>query len=220
MSLQAVINNAVTIQVDRRKIAGQTISRSGLVKISSVASNVPWQITVDMSQGLKFSRNRALVEEIDRLDRTAIEVVDIGGSNPGLAYITRYQGALNSTQISQMRVASGANLTLTLNVANVTGTSGTTVIFEPGDYVQLAGNYKYPYTVTSRVLRGASSTVEVPINRPFIDQPGYTEVGASVIVGNDVTWQVVMSKKPGWRVAPGDLLQFTEAFELVEVIED
>ena len=220
MSLQAVINNAVTIQVDRRKIAGQTISRSGLVKISSIASNVPWQITIEMSQGLKFSRNRALVEEIDRLDRTAIEVVDIGGTNPGLAYITRYQGGLNSTQISQMRVASGANLTLTLNVANVTGTSGTTVIFEPGDYVQLAGNYKYPYTVTSRVLRGASSTVEVPINRPFIDQPGYTEVGANVIVGNDVTWQVVMSKKPAWRVAPGDLLQFTEAFELVEVIED
>lgn len=220
MSLQTIIDNAVSIEFIRRKIAGQTISRSGQVKIASIASNVPWQMIVEARPGMKWEDYRDTLEEIDRLDRVFVEVVDIGASNPNLSYITEYQGALSTAQINQVKVTSGANLTLTLNMSNVTGTTGTTVCFEPGDLIQLSGNYKYPYTVTSRVLRGTGSTIAVPIHRPFIDQAGYTEVNAGIVVGKDVTWQMVMTKKPSYRVIPGRYVEWSGNFELVEVIED
>ena len=220
MSLQTIIDNAVSIEFIRRKLAGQTISRSGQVKIASVASNVPWQFIVEPRPGMQWDEYRDTLEEIDRLDRIFVEVVDIGSSNPNLSYITEYQGSLSTAQVNQVRVSSGANLTLTLNMANVTGTTSTTVCFEPGDFVQLSGNYKYPYTVTSQVLRGSGSTIAVPINRPFIDQAGYTEANASILVGKDVTWQMVMTKKPSYKVIPGRYIEWSDNFELVEVIED
>lgn len=219
MSLQTIIDNAVSIEFIRRKLAGQTISRSGQVKIASVANNVPWQMIVEPRPGMKYADYRDLTEEIDRLDRVFIEVVDIGNTNPNLSYITEYQGNLSGTNLSAITVSSANALTLTLNVSNVS-VSGTTVCFQPGDFIQLAGNYKYPYTVTSQVLRGSGSTIDVPINRPFIDQTGYTEVGAGIIVGKNVTWQMVMGKKPSYRVIPGGFLEWTDVFELIEVIED
>jgi hypothetical protein len=218
MSLQTIIDNAVSIEFVRRKLAGQSLSRSGLIKIASVANNMPWQFIVEPRPGMKYADHRELTEEIDRLDRVFIEVVDIGNTNPKLEYITSYQGTLSGTELSTITVASANALTITLNVAGFTG--GTKVVFEPGDFIQLGGNYKYPYTVTSRVLRGSGSTVEVPINRPFIDQAGYTEVGASIIVGKFVTWQMVMTKKPSYRVIPGGFLEWSDVFELAEVIED
>ena len=219
MSLQTIIDNAVSIEFIRRKLAGQTISRSGQVKIASVANNVPWQMIVEPRPGMKYADYRDLTEEIDRLDRVFIEVVDIGNTNPNLSYITEYQGNLSGTNLSAITVSSANALTLTLNVSNVS-VSGTTVCFQPGDFIQLAGNYKYPYTVTSQVLRGSGSTIDVPINRPFIDQTGYTEVGAGIIVGKNVTWQMLMGKKPSYRVIPGGFLEWTDVFELIEVIED
>lgn len=218
MSLQTIIDNAVSIEFIRRKLAGQSISRSGQVKIASVANNIPWQMIVEPRPGMKYADYRELTEEIDRLDRVFLEVVDIGNTNPRLNYITSYQGTLSNAEISSITVSSASALTITLNVSGFTG--GTKVVFEPGDFIQLAGNYKYPYTVTSRVLRGSASTVDVPINRPFIDQSGYTEVGAGILVGSNVTWQMVMTKKPSYRVIPGGFLEWTDVFELVEVIED
>lgn len=218
MSLQTIIDNAVSIEFNRRKLAGQSLSRSGQIKIASVANNVPWQFIVEPRPGMKYADFRDLTEEIDRLDRIFIEVVDIGNTNPGLNYITSYQGTLSNAEISTISVISGNALTLTMNVSSITGASK--VVFNPGDFVQLAGNYKYPYTVTSQVLRGSGGNVEVPINRPFIDQAGYTEVGANVIVGSNVTWQMVMTKKPSYRVIPGGFLEWTDVFELAEVIED
>lgn len=220
MSLQTIIDNAVSIEFNRRKLAGQSVSRSGQIKIASVANNVPWQMTVEPRPGMRYADYRDLTEEIDRLDRIFIEVVDIGNTNPGLAYITNYQGQCNTAQINQITVSSGNALTLTLNVSSVTGTTSSTIMFEPGDFVQLSGNYKYPYTVTSTVLRGSGTTIAVPINRPFIDQAGYTEAGAGILVGKNVTWQMVMTKKPSYRVVPGGFLEWTDNFELAEVIED
>ena len=179
---------------------------------------MPWQMIVEPRPGMRYADYRDLTEEIDRLDRIFLEVVDIGNTNPRLSYITEYQGTLTGAELSTITVASASALTITLNVNSFTGSSK--VVFEPGDFIQLAGNYKYPYTVTSRVLRGSGTTVEVPISRPFIDQAGYTEVGAGILVGKNVTWQMVMTKKPSYRVIPGGFLEWADVFELVEVIED
>lgn len=219
MSLQTIINNASEITIDRRKISGITVSRSGRVKISSIASNVPWQFTVKMHDGLKYSDNRNVLESLDYNDRVLTSTINIGSSNTGLSYLTAYKGALSAVNINNITVDSANVLTLTLDVSTVS-VGSSTVIFEPGDYLQLDSGYKYPYTVTSQVTRGVSSTIDVPINRPFIEQSGYTTAGAGIVVGSDVTWNVVVSKKPSYTVVPYDRIAWNSAFELVEVIED
>jgi len=93
-------------------------------------------------------------------------------------------------------------------------------VFRKGDYWMPTGAYKYPYTVTADVTRGSGSTITVPINRPFIDQAGYTEVGAGIKVGKDVTWNMLIVSKPSYSVIPHDRISWDSAFELAEVIED
>jgi hypothetical protein len=219
MSLQTIIDNAMSINIERRKVSGYTVSRSGQIKLSSIASNVPWQMIVEMHSGLKYSTNRAVLEELDRIDRTLISTINIGNTNPGLAYITNYQGQLNSTQIGNITIASANVLNVVMNVSSVSASSGT-FVFRKGDYWMPTGAYKYPYTVTADVTRGSGSTITVPINRPFIDQAGYTEVGAGIKVGKDVTWNMVIISKPSYAVVPYDRIGWNGAFELVEVIDD
>lgn len=219
MSLQTIIDNCVSITIDRRKVSGYTVSRSGQIKLSSIASNVPWQMTVDMHAGMKYSTNRSMLEELDRVDRVIPSTINIGTSNPGLAYVTAYQGDLTPAQIANITVSSANVLTITMDVSSVSASS-TAVVFKKGDYIQLNGAYKYPYTVTSDVLRGSASTISVPINRPFITQSGYTTAGAGIEVGSDVTWNMVIISRPSYTVIPYDRIAWDSAFELVEVIED
>lgn len=219
MSLQTIIDNCVSITIDRRKLAGYTVSRSGLIKISSVASNVPWQMVVDMHAGMSYSQNRAMLEELDRVDRVQATTINIGATNPNIAYVTEYQGDLSAAQINNITISSANVLTVTMDVSNVTA-SASAYVFRKGDYWQPTGAYKYPYTVTADVQRGSGSTVDVPINRPFIDQAGYTEVGAGIDVGTEVTWNMLVTSKPSYSVIPYDRIAWDGAFELVEVIED
>ena len=218
MSLQVIVDNAVSIEFIRTKLVGQSISRSGAVKISQVANNVPWRMTIDPRPGMQYANFRYLTEEIDRLDRVIVSTIDIGKTNPGLAYLTQYQGQLSNADLANITVTSAANLSIIMNVSNVS-VANTTVVFAAGDFVQPGNNHRYPYTVTSTVLRGDSSTITVPINRPFIEQPDYTAAGANVRVGVDVTWDMVMSRKPSHRVVPGGYLEWADVFELVEVID-
>lgn len=219
MSLQTIIDNCVAITIDRRKVSGYTVSRSGVIKISSIASNVPWQMTVEMHAGMIYSNNRSMLEELDRIDRTQTTTINIGSSNPGLAYVTAYQGQLSAAQISNITISSANVLNVVMNVSSVSASTGT-YVFRKGDYWMPTGAYKYPYTVTADVTRGTGSTITVPINRPFIDQAGYTEVGAGIKVGKDVTWNMLIVSKPSYSVIPYDRIAWDSAFELAEVIED
>lgn len=219
MSLQTIIDNSVAITIDRRKVSGYTVSRSGRIKVSSIASNVPWQITVEMHAGMIYSDNRNMLEELDRVDRVIPTTINIGNTNPGLAYITNYQGGLSASQIGSITVSTANVLTVTLDVSNVSAGTGT-LVFKKGDYFKLSGNYKYPYTVTSDVQRGSGSTVSVPINRPFIQQANITTAGSGIVVGTNVTWNMIVISKPSYSVIPYDRIAWDSAFELVEMIED
>ncbi len=95
--------------------------------------------------------------------------------------------------------------------------SSSTVLFKIGDYIQPA-NSRYPYTITSQVLRGSGSTVTVNLNRNIITSEGITLTGQGVKVGNSCSWRVLVSGLPTYQVVPYDRLQFTGNFELIEKI--
>lgn len=220
MSIQRIIDGAETIEIKRQKLTGQSISRSGIIKTSTVASHQPWLLTVSFPDGLRFSENRDLVEELDRIDRSTESTIDIGNTNPGLNYITSYQGEFSQSQLNAITVDTASASNITLNVSAVSGSISTDIVFEPGDYVQIDSGYRYPYTVTQRVLRGVGNTITVPINRPFITQTGFSVGGQGILVGPSVTWRVICLTRPSWRIIPRDILGFSGEFELIEVIEE
>jgi len=216
MSIQTIVNNASSLTIDRHKTSGQTISRSGIVRTAELASNIPWFFTVEMHSGLAYSTNRALTEEIDRLDRTIEEEINIGLTNTGLNYITRYQGDAVSITSATINSVSGSNIYL--NCSSIGAGSG--YLFKKGDYIQPSSSYRYPYTVTADVAYTTSSNVTIPVNRPVISQTGYTFAGKSIKVGSNVTWRVKMFRKPTYTIVPYDRIQWDSEFQLVEIITD
>ena len=175
MSLQTIVDNATFVTIYRKKIAGQSISRSGRLLTSEVVSAVPYQFTSGMRGGLQYSTNRGLTEDLNALDVTEESTIDIGTTNTSLAYITAYQGVLTPVQIGQITVTSASASSLVLNTASVTGgPSGNA--FKKGDYIQLGSSYRYPYQVTADVTYSGTS-ITVPLSRPFIPQDSYTVSG-------------------------------------------
>ena len=65
MSLQTIIDNATFITIKRKKLASQSVSRSGRVLTAEVASAEPYRFIVGMHEGLAYSSNRDLVETLD-----------------------------------------------------------------------------------------------------------------------------------------------------------
>ena len=217
MSIQTIIDNATYIKFGRTKTAGQTISRSGRVLTSARPTSQPFNFEVGMHDALRYSENRDLVEEIDRLDITTEETIDIGKTNTNINYITAYKGSLSAANVAQITATSASGSSLVLNTTGVSGSPGGTA-FKKGDFIQLASSYRYPYRVTADVSYNATS-MTIPLHRPFIDQASYTVSGKGILVGSNVEFRVKMLDKPEYRVYPHDLLAFDSAFSLIEIIE-
>jgi hypothetical protein len=213
MSLQTIVDNATYVTIYRKKIAGQSISRSGRLLTSEVVSAVPYQFTSGMHSGLQYSTNRGLTEDLNALDVTEEATIDIGTTNTGLAYITAYQG--DSTGIGAVTCVSASGNTLTVNASSA---GSGTYLFKKGDYIQPASGYRYPYQVTADVAHTTSSSVAIPLSRNFIPQDSYTLSGKGIVVGSAVSWKVKLLNKPKYSVMPGDILQFDSEFEYLEFI--
>ena len=222
MSLQNVIDNATQITFATRKTSNSTVSRNGRLKTSLLVGNQPFVFSVSYAPVAVYADVRGVLEEIDELDAVQKEAIDIGSTNSGLSWITEYQGDLSSAQLGQITATTTySGRTLTLSVASVTGASPSDYVFKAGDFLQLDGGYKYPYKVVDDVQKGSGSTITVTLNRPVIEQSGYTiNTGKGILAGNDVTWQVQMLEKPTFSVLPARYVQFDGDFVLMEVIED
>ena len=222
MSIQSIIDSSTQIEFAATKTVGTTVSRNGRVRTGQLASSQPWQFVVDFAPIATYADVRGILQQIDYLDSVHTEAVNIGSTNTGLSWITAYQGDLSAGQILQITATTTyAGASLTLNVASVTGASPSDYVFKKGDFIQLDGGYKYPYQVVDDVLLGSGSTISVTLNRPVIEQTGYTiNTGKGILVGTDVTWTVKMMGKPTWTVLPSRYVAFNGSFALMEVIGD
>ena len=215
-TMQTIIDQASQIDLKRKKVAGQSVTRSGRVLTGEIVSAVPFVIEVGMHNGLKYATNRALVEHIDNLDVVEEFTINIGNTNPGLAYITAYQGDLDANSIANITIVDYEAETFYIDSTNTTGSGN---IFRAGDYIQpTATDYRYPYTVTQDVAYTANSNVSVPVHRNIIAQPNVTLANSNIRVGSDCEFTVKMRNKPTYSVVPGGRLEFSSSFELVEII--
>lgn len=216
MGIQNIVDEATFLTVDKRKLASQTISRSGRLKTAEVTSAVPYRFTVGVHEGLTYSTHRDVLEQLDSLDVVTEEQIDIGSTNTGLSYVTEYQGGITSGTITCVGF-DGSEL-----YVNTSGVSGSGTLFKKGDFLQPVGNtggYRYPYQVTSDVSYSAASNVTIPVHRPVLEQTGVALTSGNVVKGSDVQWYVKMTNKPAYTILPHDRFTLDDNLELVEVIQ-
>lgn len=212
MSLQSIINVCESIEINRRKVAGVQFTRSEIPKISSTPTRNPWKFSLNITAGLQYSDNRALIEEIDRLDRINTEVVSFSGV-PGQSFLFKYQGIMTQAQRNAVRVNDFVGTTLTLGTLPSVGAGE--LLFKKGDLIQI-GNLPHPFSVTADVPRGTLGSVSITVHRPnFLT----TYIGQGIKVGNEVQFKVFSPNMPSYRLIPGGkdaLIEWTSEFQLYE----
>lgn len=214
MSIQTIIDKSQQIEIDRRRMIGQTVSRSQRIKTAERSTAQPWKFKVTPPGSLPWTSSRGILEVIDLNDRVNEYQISLSNS-AGMSYITAYQGAMTQAQINTITVSSTGTSTLTLT--NLPSIGSTGVLFRPGDIIQ-PKNSRYPYTVVSTATRGSSTTTTVTLNRPVITSENLNLVGDGIRVGNSATWQVVVTVLPTYTLTPMRQVQFTGDFELIEKV--
>ena len=222
--LQTIINRANSLLIDRRKVVGLQITRNEIPRVTVTPTRQPWKMTLEMPNSLTYWNNRDVLEALDTLDRVSPEIVTFS-DNACLSWIFKYQGTLSSTQINQIRVQSFNGNQLVLG--NLPVIASNRVMFEPNDLIQL-GNYTFPFTSTTRVLRGGGSTVTVTTNRPNIIS--YNVVNLGLTVGNACKFYMFCPNMPTYKLIPGGfretngttinnaLIEFSDNFTLYEYV--
>ncbi len=219
MSIQTIIDNASFISINKRKGVGQTISRSGHLKTATQQQSI-YRFTVSVSDGLKYSTNRGLLEDLDSADVITEANVDIGSTNTGLSYITAYQGVVDSAELANITMVGSDANELQCNTSAITN-APSNVLFKKGDFIQPEGNtgtYRYPYQVTSDVAQLSQNNLVISVHRPILSQDGVALTSGGVRIGNDVRFNIKALSMPTYSVIPHDLISFSENFEFMEVI--
>jgi len=215
MSIQRIIDNASFITINKRKSVGQTISRSGHIK-TAVQQPSLYRFTVGVDQGLTYSANRDLLQDLDNIDRNGESNVDIGSTNTGISYITSYQGGKTGGTLS---INSYDGDQIYVDQTSVTGSGD---LFKAGDFIQPLGNtstYRYPYQVKYDVtLNTGSSNTIIFVDRPVLSQDGVSLTGSDFRLGSDVRFHLKALVMPTYSVIPHDRIGFSSDFELIEVL--
>ena len=135
MSIQTIIDNATYLEINKRKVAASSISRSGQLKTADRGVGV-YSFQVGMHDALKYSTNRGLLESLDTMD--VINEANISlNNNSNMQYITDYQGNISQAQLDNITMvgSNGANLYI-----NCSGATGAGTLLKAGDFIQPKGN--------------------------------------------------------------------------------
>lgn len=213
MSVQVIFNSAQSIEFDRRKIVGQTISRSERIRTAERASANAFKFVIDPIPRFRYSLVRGVLESIMVNDRWAEQTVNIANT-PGLWYLTQYLGDLTSGQLGTMTISTFTNTLVTFN--NLPTTSSTSLLFRAGDWIQPQQS-RYPYIVTQDLQRGSGTLATATVHRNLITSEATTVTGA-FYVGTATSLKVVVSELPTYKLIQRDWAEFTGQFTVIESI--
>jgi hypothetical protein len=196
---QSIIDGAETLSVDTRRSVAQTQSRDGTIRTISQGS-LPWRFEVRYPDGPRWSDIRGIISGIEAAGAVTPGTIQI--NLPGHAYLTQYLG--NASNPAAITVShSGTN---TFTITGGGATSG--YHFKAGDLVQM-GAAGAVYRVVEDV---AYTQTTVTVHRPIRETAGaYT-----LIVGQAVTWTVVMTQQPQWSIFQYDSVGWSGSFVFIE----
>jgi hypothetical protein len=205
-AFQYVIDNAESINFNRKKKVAQTVSRDGIVRTTSLGGQT-WEFEVKLPDGPAWTTYRPIIEQIEALDRVTTGTIAINKASH--SWINGYQGNLVPAQQTNITAVVGTST----NTVSISG-GGTGLVsgqyrFKSGDLIQL-GSGKV-YSVVSDVVH--NGTV-ITLNRPIRESTGtYT-----LKVGQAVEWTVICTNFPQWTIFARDQISWSGAFVFSEVI--
>lgn len=215
MSIQNIINSAQSIEVSRPALVATSMSRSGRLLTGTRNWAKPWRFIVSAKPMWRISDVRSVIEDVMSSDKHTEVTIQLGQGSAN--WISAYQGQVGTTSGVLNGITVSAVTGTQISLA-YTGLTAGQVIVRAGDIIQPTG-HRYPYVATSDVTAtGATGTAVINMNRGFLPQTGYSVVGATVRVGTACSWQVKVSNLPSYKYLPGQFVEFTGDFELIESI--
>lgn len=226
MSLQSIINTSNGLTINRRKVVGIQYTRNEIPRISETPTLNPWRFNIELPTNLRYSEARAIIEQLDTLDRKSPETITFD-NNPAMNWLFRYQGVATSSQIAGITVQSFTTNQLVLT--NLPAIGSTRPLFEANDLIQI-GSHPYPFTSTTQILRGTGSTVTITTHRPNILTTSV--VGSGITVGSSCQFKVFCPNMPVYKLFPGGsirsaitgeiinnaLIEWSDSFKLYEYL--
>lgn len=208
--LQTIIDTAQKIVIDRRKVVGQTLSRSQRIKTAKRNSANPLAFTVTPSAYFDYATARELVETVMANDRYSDFTVKLSNT-PRTAYLCEYQGDFPSF-INNTTILSFTNTQVTMRTSF---TQDTQYAFRAGDWIQPFWS-RYPYIITKDVPQ-TGNTVTATVHRNLITSEATTITGA-MLVGTNTTISLVIAELPTYEINLYKQLSWSGDFTLVEKV--
>lgn len=175
---QDIVEIQQSMTVNNRRTIGQQVSRSGQLRVAQYLTSVPWVFTITPHNFLYYPQARNIIQAIDNLDRQLPQTITFQSNN--LKWFTAMQGTATAATLAATPPPNSQVLTLSSN--------GT---YKAGDFIEVGG---YVYKVTAD---SAGTTVD--IHRPVIGSP---TAGATVTMGNAVSFNVVAQQCPTYTLIP------------------
>lgn len=204
MSLNQILAISESVGINDHRFVGQMLSRNQRISTSEVLTVVPFSFDMKPMNYLLYSQNRDLLNSL-RIPDMALQQYLNFGTTGWSNYIT-YQGDMNSTEISACQWQT-SSLNKTLVLGNLPVMSPSEYIVKVGDFCQVGF---YAYIATANVVRGAGSTVNIPVHRNLITSvvspinAVIGEYGTTVNMGGStytgITFQVILRSYPTYTL--------------------
>jgi hypothetical protein len=206
MSLNQILAISESVGINDQRFIGQMVSRNQRISTSEILTVVPFGFEMKPMQYLYYSQNRGLLNSLRIPDKALEQYLNFGAT--GWINYIQYQGDMNSAEIDSCEwQTSSANKTLVL---------GSLPTMGAGEYIVKAGDFcqvgRYAYIATADVVRGSSSTVNIPVHRNLITTltspvgAVIGEFGTTVSLGGDtylgVTFPVILREYPTYTLTP------------------
>lgn len=206
MSLNQILAISETVGINDHRFVGQMLSRNQRISTSEVITVVPFSFDMKPMNYLLYSQNRALLNSLRIPDMALQQYLNFGTT--GWSNYIAYQGDMTQGEIVGCQwQTSSANKNLVLG--SLPSIDASAYIVKAGDFCQVG---LYAYIATADVLRGASSTVTIPVHRNLITtvtspiNAVIGEYGTTVSMGGSVyigtTFQVILRAYPTYTLMP------------------
>ena len=225
MSLNQILAISESVGINDHRFIGQMLSRNQRISTSEIITVVPFSFDMKPMNYLLYSQNRALLNSLRIPDMALQQYLNFGTT--GWANYIAYQGSMSSGQISACAwQTSSANKTLVLG--NLPSIDAGAYIVKAGDFCQVG---LYPYIATADVVRGAGSTVNIPVHRNLMTTLASPlnavigQYGTTVSMGNSTytgtTFQVILRAYPTYTLmsyANDSYIQWSGGFTAFESV--
>jgi hypothetical protein len=224
-NLTTILSIAEQVTINDQRFVGQTISRNQRISTSEIVTVVPFQFEMKPMNYLLYSQNRDLLANLRYFDKSMEQYLNFAST--GWQNYINYQGDMTGVQIAscQWQTAS-ANKNLVLG--NLPSISSTAVIVKAGDFCQVG---RYTYIATQDVLRGAGTTVTIPVHRNLLTvlvspvNAVIGQYGTTVALGGNTytgcTFPVILQQYPTYTLVPmtnDSFISWTGMFKAFESV--